>query len=879
MPFLTPSKKGIVFRTKNHDAISKLFPEGSYILKPGMVVLPFKQDTTKILTNVGANLSDFQVIDHNYKWPLVKMTYEMYPHAKETTRRIVQFERGFVLNEPRLAKAQNLKAPVFTPQGWRQIGTLKVGDYVIGADGKPKKVNGVYPQGVHRTYRVSFRDGTGVDCNLEHLWQTGYRSRCAPNGFRDKVLTTKEIIERGITKPNKSKGDQYKDGCDRVVNRSRFYIPLCSEVELETKTQYIDPYTLGVILGDGCITNQVSCTLTLNKDFNLSKLVLCDGDKLSSRAGTGTYCNNWGVVSIKKGVISHTVAHLRSLGLQGCSSHNKFIPKDYLLGSTHQRKEILQGLLDTDGHKRSEHTWEYSSASKKLSQGVASIARSLGLTVVEAVRPAGYRKKNVWVECAPAYTVEISSYKKRKGIVSITDTGVDEEHVCISVEDELYLTEGYNVTHNTSSIIAGGDFLQQQGLTKSVLIIAPLSTLSSVWEDEIRGMMPQKTVGVLHHKSKTGEKRKAYVRDLLAKQMPFYVINPDGVKLLINELLKAKKDGLFNCLVIDESTEFGNPSTAKWAVVNELAKELRYLWMLTGTPGGPDTVYGQAKMMNPSSVPSRKDIWRTQTQKQVSEYKWIPRPEAEFLIRKVLTPAVRFKKRQVFKDMPEELVIPMKTELTSKQKLVMNTLTDDKGMILNGVEVIPANAAVLANKLNQIASGTLILDDKKKVRLPVDHRFNTLLQIMSESEHKSIIFANNTETIDYLKDLLEDKKIKSLVVDGRVAANKRPGIFKSFMNDPEYQVIICHPKTVSYGVEMAAADKAFFWGVPTTISAFLYQQAKERIYSLYQKSDRPAIYQLYSTNAEKRAFANLEAGVDWQTNVSDTFNEIISGDF
>jgi len=85
-----------------------------------------------------------------------------------------------VAGRPSMGKQQPVDTPVLAPQGWRPIGSLRAGDCVVGADGKPTEVTGVFPQGVQQAYRVTFRDGTSTECGLDHLWSV------APDGGRSR---------------------------------------------------------------------------------------------------------------------------------------------------------------------------------------------------------------------------------------------------------------------------------------------------------------------------------------------------------------------------------------------------------------------------------------------------------------------------------------------------------------------------------------------------------------------------------------------------------------------------------------------------------------------------------------------------------------------
>ena len=67
-------------------------------------------------------------------------------------------------------RAQPLTSRVLTHLGWRQIGKLKPGDYVIGSNGRSTQVLGVYPQGEKQVFRITATDGASTRCCAEHLW-------------------------------------------------------------------------------------------------------------------------------------------------------------------------------------------------------------------------------------------------------------------------------------------------------------------------------------------------------------------------------------------------------------------------------------------------------------------------------------------------------------------------------------------------------------------------------------------------------------------------------------------------------------------------------------------------------------------------------------
>src|SRR5260221_8099568 len=127
--------------------------------------------------------------------------------------------------------------PVLTPDGFRPVGSLAVGDLVIGSDGEPTPVIGVYPQGEKEIYRLTTQDGASTLCSGDHLWAVATRDD-RRRGKPLRVLTTLEML-----------GDL------RANHYHRYELPLHSApVCFPYRRMPVDPYALGLLLGDGCLT-------------------------------------------------------------------------------------------------------------------------------------------------------------------------------------------------------------------------------------------------------------------------------------------------------------------------------------------------------------------------------------------------------------------------------------------------------------------------------------------------------------------------------------------------------------------------------------------------------------------------------------------------
>ena len=267
-----------------------------------------------------------------YMRPLYDALYEMT--GPDTLPRLM--ERGIVEVAPLAfmrGRAQPVDAPVLTPDGYRRIGDLQVGDLVTGSDGQATPVLGVYPQGRKEVFRVKTQDGATTVCCGEHLWSVSTpdtRRRGAP----PKVLETRDMI-----------------GHLRAAHQHRYELPLVSQpVAFPAQEVPVDPYALGLLLGDGCITISTTPSFsTSDIELALYLEMALDGIQLVHTGGYDYTLRNLHGGRGGLRVENPATAVLRELGLAGTRSSTKFVPDVYRFNTAGVRLAVLQGLLDTDG--------------------------------------------------------------------------------------------------------------------------------------------------------------------------------------------------------------------------------------------------------------------------------------------------------------------------------------------------------------------------------------------------------------------------------------------------------------------------------------------------------------------------------------------------
>jgi len=354
-------------------------------------------------------------------------------------------ELSIVAARPGSGKALPTTALILTPSGWVENGSLKVGSEVIGSDGKPYKILGVYPQGKRKAYRVTFSDDSYVICDLEHLWETQTRKE-RKGKKKATVKTTKEILE--TLKVNRD-------------NRLNHSIKLVKPVEFFEQHVSVDPYLLGLYLGDGNYQNNP-------RIYSMDNEIL---DYLKNQKGS--YFTSRSLRAFR--FSTEFSRALDELGLKNKKSFDKFIPKNYIFNSIDVRLSILQGLLDTDGYVSGSHI-EYSSASKDLADGVREIVLSLGGRAKITRRMGSYKLNGVSKTTIYNYRVSISfpdngivpfrlsrkvkNFKPQTRFqhkfikdISFEDAEVEMQCIAVNSPDSLFVTTDYNLTHNTAFML------------------------------------------------------------------------------------------------------------------------------------------------------------------------------------------------------------------------------------------------------------------------------------------------------------------------------------------------------------------------------------------------------------------------------------------
>ena len=363
-----------------------------------------------------------------------------------------------------------------TPNGYTQVGDIKVGDYVYDENGYPVKVIGVYPQGKKHLYEAVFSDGTHVPCNDEHIWSVRGRWTHYKDGSYQN-MTLRELMDAGIHR-DQGRGD------GSVVNN--WFIPVNKPLHREEVQLPLDPYVLGVLIGDGCLTDTVR---TLEISSNDESVIA----EVAERIGALGYeqrrgCYSWIFLCDAEKYGHKWYQRTDFAGLSddlacvfGQYSCNRAIPAIYKVSSIAQRRLLLQGLMDTDGciTNKDRLNASFSTKSAQLALDVKELATSLGMrasiTINERVNKGMEYEvyfridpsecRNLFLKAQSKLAAfdkgmesRVRKFNRRyddMALVDVIDAETEVEMTCIYVDSPTHLYQvGRNhiVTHNTAFV-------------------------------------------------------------------------------------------------------------------------------------------------------------------------------------------------------------------------------------------------------------------------------------------------------------------------------------------------------------------------------------------------------------------------------------------
>ncbi len=415
-------------------------------------------------------------------------------------------------------------------------------------------------------------------------------------------------------------------------------------------------------------------------------------------------------------------------------------------------------------------------------------------------------------------------------------------------------------TGKTRAALFACDHMFQRDEIKKVLVVAPLSTLSQVWDREVFQYFNHLDVQVVHGTADSRRKK-------LLRPAHIYVINHDGVGVVMKELLQMK----FDVVIVDEIGCFRNKKTDKWTDMFCLVKNAPYAWGMTGspTPNSPVDAWGIAKLLTPSRAPKWKKEFQRKTMTQLTQFRWIPKKDANDHVYAMLQPAVRYKRDDCL-ELPDVNYQTIKVPLSKPVDKIYKQLIAKLKIAFKEGQVTAANEGILFMKLLQVACGWVYTTDKGVVSLDNRKRVQEVVDIYDQAAGKVIVFADFKHAAKELHKRVLKAGINASLVTGDTSKKHRDEIFGTFQNSAEKSMIVAHPKCMAHGLTLTAAN-TIVWFTPTT-SLETYEQACARITRPGQVR-KSLIIHLTGAPIESKIYSRLRQKASVQGALLDMFDD------
>ena len=764
-----------------------------------------------------------------------------YNHQIEGFKYGLNHSKWLLGDEQGCGKALALDTKIYTPNGYKLMRDIQVGDCVFGKNGKPTKVTAVYNHSNVEMYRITFSDGVSIDCCKDHLWQIH-------DQHGTKVVDTQWFIKKDQF-GRVRKDNLFSNGSGSY----KYWIDKCEPIQFNSQDIPLDPYILGVLLGDGCIVNGVSLTTYGEEIVTAVNDKLPKGYYLNSSASMDNTTYN----IISNGGRNLVKQVLKDMHLLGTNSHTKFIPDIYKYNSIDVRTQILQGLIDTDGYATKDNLLSYTTVSKQLCEDVRFLVESLGGLVSCSEKPCGYNGKITGI----SYTLTIKfnnpqeyctlmrkknllknrHFKTRRNIVSIERIeNADAKCITVDNDDSLYVIDHFVVTHNTKQIIdiAVAEKLMQG--CKHCLIVCGVNGLKWNWVNEVATHSNEKAYILGQKVRKNGNVVIGSMADRLADaehiediEEYFIITNVETLRdeRITTALSNQCKKGNIGMIAADEVHKMKNASSQQGKGFLKLSADR--MIAMTGTPlmNHPLDLYIILKWLGYE----KHSFYAFRNHHCVmggfGGYEIVGYKNLDELQEQLNDIMLRRLKKDVL-DLPEKTIVDEYVEMTPKQTKIYNEILNDIKDNIDQIAIAPNPLAQLI-RLRQATGYTGILSSMVQESAKLDH-MEELVDDAIENGQKVIIFSNWTQMTSAIKQRLQNKYYCAMIT-GELNTEARERAKDEFQNNPKCKVIIGTIGAMGTGLTLVEGSVMIFTDIPWNKA--LFDQAVDRFHRIGQNNN------------------------------------------
>ena len=762
-------------------------------------------------------------------------------------------DKWLLLDAPGLGKALTLDTPVLTSSGYKLIRDVNVGEEVFDKDGNLCKVTATYNHTKLNMYKVTLSTGETFECCEDHQHLVNYEKAV----WNPK---TKNYIRTHFSEVHDTKwllnNNNYKKNCCRI--------PFCNPVNFEERQVYLDPYLIGILLGDGYIKTDISFSTKDEQIIEEFKKLLPQPYVLKSCGGISYRVvneNNIGknISQIKNR--NEIKKELTSLGLFGLNTYNKHIPDIYKYNSVKNRIKLLQGLMDTDGYALSNNSncVQFSTSSFRLAEDVEFLINSLGgyITKKESYPSYFNDKYNEYrISKNKSYTltfhlpdnticfrlkrkldrVSIRKFKPRRKFKNIEFIGV-KEGKCLTVDSpsHTYLIKNCIVTHNTLQAIYIAQEIKKRDKLEHCLIICGVNTLKNNWKNEIlkHSNLSCRILGERQRKN-----GKVYVGGLkerledLNKNIKEYFVITNIETLRESKIVKALTKGKnkFDLIIFDEAHAAKNPNSAQSKGLIKL--NAKYKIAMTGTvlTNTPLDAY----------IPLK---WIGEEKSNFSTFRYFYCSYGgpfrnEFIgyknldLLKYQLNKCSLRRTKDLLDLPPKTIIHQYVDLSSEHEKFYNNVKKGIKEEVDKVKLNTASVLGMVTRLRQAVIDPSILTSENIKSSKLEYLVNLVEQILYNKNEKVVIYSTYKQPLNTLIKNLS--KYKPLLCTGDVADSTIAENIKKFQEEDENQVMLCTISKMGTGITLTRASTAIF--IDCSYTAAQNSQAEDRIYRIGSKN-------------------------------------------
>jgi hypothetical protein len=676
--------KALVLKTRDPDKVTQVIPQSHVVSQTQTpsgvgyeVAVKWTLANAKILQNLGFKNVPSPIVGQ-YNWPGM---YKPFEHQKDTASFLTLNQRAFCLNDMGCVDSET---EYLSPTGWKKISEYLEGDVAqylpdTGA------IEFVPPEAYVKkpcTDMIHFKTKYGVD----QMLSPEHRMLVSDNASKTNKTAVMSAAYMQYRHDAKHRKEKIIHGRDTI-----------SFAHAATPATYIRPWGQGLAITDAELRLQVAVIADGHFSGNTTRCVM----RLKKERKVGRLkeiLKETGIAYVETTPEYESAEGFHIFKFDSPIKLKEFDERFYKC-SAEQIDIIYNEVLHWDGCiRKGIKANEFSSTSRVSADFVQMVFNSKGH--IARITEDKRENRNT------CYNVTIRELgKQHLGYYSTTTKTVfdckstDGFKYCFTVPSTFLLFRRNGCvfasgnTGKTMSVIWAADYLMTKKIIKRVLVICPLSIMDPAWRADLFKTAMHRMVDIAH-----GSRDKRI--KVIKSDAEFVIINYDGIEIVANEIAK----GGFDLIVCDEASALKTPTTKRWKTLNSLITQHTWLWLLTGTPAAqsPMDAYGLAKILRPDSVPRYIGAFKDKVMLKITQFKYIPRPEAQDIVYKVLQPAIRYTKEECL-DLPELTYTERDTPMTAQQRKYYDLLKKEMMFEAAGEEVSAVNAAIKMNKLLQIS--------------------------------------------------------------------------------------------------------------------------------------------------------------------------------